>query len=69
LTFEGAYTHSQGILSVRQSVAKFIEKRDGHPSNAKRIFLTNGASSGIQLILNSIIRNEKDCVMKIRINF
>ena len=25
----GAYTHSQGILAVREEVAKFIEERDG----------------------------------------
>ena len=60
----GAYTHSQGLIQVRESVAKFIEERDGYPSNAKRIFLTNGASPGIQMVLQAILRNENDCVRK-----
>ena len=43
----GAYTHSQGILAVRQEIADFIEERDGCPAgdvNADNLFLTNGAS-------------------------
>jgi aspartate/methionine/tyrosine aminotransferase len=37
----GAYTHSQGLLPVRESVSTFIQERDGgHPSNPKKIFLT-----------------------------
>eukprot|EP01080_Neovahlkampfia_damariscottae_P002449 gene2449-3159_t len=59
----GAYTHSQGLLQIRQNVAKFIEQRDGFPSNPNRIFLSNGASSSIQLTLQLLIRNEKDGIM------
>ena len=47
---------------VPKTVANFIEERDGRPSNAKNIFLTNGASPGIQMVLQSVIRSENDCV-------
>ena len=59
----GAYTHSQGILGLRKHVAKFIEARDGYPSYAGDIFLTNGASAAIAMVLQAIIANNNDCVM------
>jgi alanine transaminase len=41
----GAYSHSQGIMSFREDIAKFIEARDGGvPSNPNHIFMSNGAS-------------------------
>lgn len=54
----GAYTHSQGPMLFRKEICNFIEERDGlgegstDPSN---IFMTNGASSGIEMILNALI--------------
>lgn len=50
----GAYSHSQGAAGIRDSVAKFIEKRDGFPANPQDLFLTSGASSGVNTILNVI---------------
>ena len=47
----------------REHVASFIEARDGYPSNANNIFLTNGASSAIQLCLECILENEDDTIM------
>ena len=47
----GCYSDSQGIVSVRQSVAKYIQNRDGYPSSADDIFLSNGASSAIKVFL------------------
>ncbi|KAF5345845.1 hypothetical protein D9756_011217 [Leucocoprinus leucothites] len=41
----GAYSHSQGVPFIRQNVAKFIEERDGYPSDPANIFLTAGASA------------------------
>lgn len=47
-SLSGSYTASQGIDSVRQDVARYIERRDGgvrcDPDN---IYLTTGASDGI----------------------
>lgn len=44
----GSYSPSQGIGSVRQDVARYIERRDGGvPCDPDNIYLTTGASDGI----------------------
>lgn len=52
----GAYTHSQGIPYIRKNVAKFIEERDGYPSNPDHIFMTGGVSPGVSLMIHMLIR-------------
>ena len=52
----GAYTESQGILAVREDVSKFLEERDGYPSDPKDIFLTNGASEGVRICMQTFLR-------------
>lgn len=62
----GAYTHSQGLAMVRDHVSRFIEKRDGVPLGTidpTTIFLTDGASPAVQLMLKSIIRDGNDGIM------
>ena len=61
----GAYTHSQGLLSVRNNVAQFIAQRDTQQEAVRpeRIFLTDGASPGVQMGLSSLIRDESDGIM------
>jgi alanine transaminase len=59
----GAYTGSQGVLQFRQNVADFISERDGHPAYPGNIFLTNGASTAIELVLTTIIGSDLDGVM------
>lgn len=59
----GAYTHSQGILGFRKHIANFIEDRDGYPSYSGDIFLTNGASAGIAMVLQGLLANNNDAVM------
>ena len=61
----GAYSNSQGIPLVRERIAKFIQDRDGYPANPKDIFLTAGASPGVQTIMNTIITG-KDCGVSTR---
>jgi alanine transaminase len=54
----GAYTHSQGPMVFRQEICDFIEERDGlekGSANPDTIFMTNGASSGIGMMLNALI--------------
>jgi aspartate/methionine/tyrosine aminotransferase len=53
----GAYTDSQGILAVREDVSKFLEQRDGYPSDPKDIFLTNGASEGVRVCMQTFLRD------------
>lgn len=68
----GAYSHSQGVLPFREDIAAFIEKRDGGvPSVPNNIFMTNGASTGIDMILQTLLADETwyvtfdcaDCVL------
>jgi aspartate/methionine/tyrosine aminotransferase len=44
-------------------ITTFLPERDGFPSDANEIFLTNGASPAIQNVLTILIRNEKDGVL------
>ena len=50
----GAYSQSQGVPAIRNSVARFIERRDGYPSDPGSIFLSAGASSGVNTLMNVI---------------
>ncbi|GMI20539.1 hypothetical protein TeGR_g1143, partial [Tetraparma gracilis] len=59
----GAYSHSKGIRSFRDDVAAFIASRDGIPADPERIFLTNGASTGIGSILTTVMAGGKDGCM------
>ncbi|KAJ1984524.1 alanine transaminase [Dimargaris verticillata] len=59
----GAYSHSQGIQTIREHVAEFIEARDGFPANPNDIYLTAGASTGVQQILQLLISSDHVGVM------
>ncbi|KAK1053672.1 alanine transaminase [Friedmanniomyces endolithicus] len=50
----GAYSQSQGAAGIRQSVADFIERRDGYPADAQSIYLSAGASSGVNTLMSVI---------------
>ena len=59
----GAYTNSQGLLGVRQHVVNYIQARDEHPAYTGNVFLTNGASAGIEMVLNALISSDYDGIM------
>jgi len=60
----GAYSHSKGVPSLRQEVAAFIERRDGGvPCDPESVFLTNGASAGIQMILQVLVASPKTGIL------
>jgi alanine transaminase len=59
----GAYTGSQGALGFRKDVANFIQERDGHPAYSGNIFITNGASSAIEMVLTTLVSAELDAIM------
>ena len=50
----GAYSQSQGAPAIRSSIAKYIEQRDGFSSNSNDIYLSAGASSGVNTLLHII---------------
>ena len=56
----GAYTsNSKGHNYIRQSVARFINERDGPAvdSDWNNIYLTNGASEAVRTSLKLLIRD------------
>jgi len=60
----GAYSESQGIRVIRENVARFIEARDGCPATPDNIFLTEGASQGISVMLHMITKTPgQDAIM------
>ncbi|XP_065828536.1 alanine aminotransferase 2-like [Oscarella lobularis] len=54
----GAYSDSKGIKVVRQHVVEFLEARDKHPADTEKIFMSNGASEGIRMVLELIATGE-----------
>lgn len=59
----GAYSHSQGIKGLRDTIAAGIEARDGFPANPNDIFLTDGASPAVHMMMQLLIRSEKDGIL------
>lgn len=50
----GAYSQSQGAPGIRRSIAQFLERRDGYSADPENIFLSAGASAGVNTLLNVI---------------
>ena len=61
----GAYTgNSKGWAHVRQTVADFINRRDGvEDATAENIYLTNGASEAVRLAFSALLRNSNDGIL------
>jgi alanine transaminase len=59
----GAYTDSPGMRVVMREVKDFIQKRDGVEVDEDNIYLLNGASEGITLMLRLLIYGEEDGIM------
>ncbi|GAP91453.1 putative alanine aminotransferase [Rosellinia necatrix] len=50
----GAYSASAGVPAIKESVAKFLERRDGFPADPAHVYLSAGASSGVNTLLHII---------------
>jgi aspartate/methionine/tyrosine aminotransferase len=59
----GAYTDSKGYRFVREAVADFIRARDGIPADPEAIYLTDGASKGVQSVLRLLVSDARDGVL------
>lgn len=59
----GAYSSSQGALGIRESVARFIERRDDFPADPEKITMSAGASSGVNTLMHIICANEHSGVL------
>jgi alanine transaminase len=54
----GSYTESQGIITIREDIANYIQQRDGYPSDPNNIYLCNGASDGIKTMIKLLMNND-----------
>eukprot|EP01043_Picozoa_sp_COSAG02_P004638 COSAG02_NODE_122_length_35306_cov_98.280967_37_plen_199_part_00 len=60
----GAYSGSKGVDSIRESVADYIQRRDGgERQDIENIFLTSGASEGIKTIMQLATRDGSDGIL------
>ncbi|XP_006342898.1 alanine aminotransferase 2, mitochondrial-like isoform X4 [Solanum tuberosum] len=59
----GAYSHSQGIKGLRDKIASGIEVRDGFPADPNDIFLTDGASPAVHMMMQLLIGSENDGIL------
>lgn len=59
----GSYSHSQGHPWFRQDICSFLEKRDNVPADPDTIFMTNGASKGIEMVLETLLADESKGLM------
>ncbi|MDP1832324.1 MAG: aminotransferase class I/II-fold pyridoxal phosphate-dependent enzyme [Geothrix sp.] len=59
----GAYSESRGVCFIREAVAEFILERDHIGVDPDAIFLTDGASKGVQTILRLLIGGPQDGIM------
>ena len=59
----GAYSESKGLKVVREAVANFIKRRDGIDADPEAIYLTDGASKGVQAALRILIAKPTDGIM------
>lgn len=59
LSSVGAYSHSKGVKYFRDTVARFIEDRDGYPADPEQIYLTAGASTAVSYLLSLLADGPK----------
>ena len=59
----GAYSESKGVRFIREAVANFIAERDGIEADPEAIYLTDGASKGVQTALRILISDPSDGIM------
>merc|ERR550532_3234318 len=59
----GAYQDSKGNPYICEEVCDFTRRRDGFLTSPDNIFLTNGASDGVRLLLQAMIRDERDGIL------
>ncbi|GFQ07173.1 alanine aminotransferase 2 mitochondrial [Phtheirospermum japonicum] len=59
----GAYSHSQGIKGLRDTIAAGIEARDGFSADPNDIFLTDGASPAVHMMMQLLICSKDDGIL------
>ncbi|ANB14720.1 alanine transaminase ALT1 [Sugiyamaella lignohabitans] len=59
----GSYSHSKGVPYIRKSIAESIERRDGFPADPESIYLTTGASAGVERLLHILSHSENSAFL------
>jgi aspartate/methionine/tyrosine aminotransferase len=59
----GAYSESKGVRFIREAVAAFIRERDGIEADPEALYLTDGASKGVQTALRILLGRPGDGIM------
>lgn len=59
----GAYSDSRGNPFIRREIADFIQRKSGMESNVDNIFISNGASECVRMVLAAVIRRSTDGIM------
>jgi len=59
----GAYSDSKGHMVFREDVAEFLRLRDGFDADPADIFLTDGASAAVKMVLQLAVRGPQDGVL------
>ncbi|KAF5957830.1 hypothetical protein HYC85_005055 [Camellia sinensis] len=52
-----------GIKGLRDTIAAGIEERDGFPTDPNDIFLTDGASPAVHMMMQLLIKSEEDGIL------
>ncbi|BFU21292.1 alanine aminotransferase, putative [Entamoeba histolytica HM-1:IMSS-B] len=59
----GAYSPSKGLAYVRQTIARFLEERDNVPMSPEDIYLTDGASIAIKIVMQLMLSHPLHGIM------
>lgn len=59
----GAYSESKGAKICREHVAYGISNRDGYSCDIDDLWLTDGASSAVHMLMQAVLRNKQDAVL------
>ncbi|KAK5780985.1 alanine transaminase ALT2 PWA37_001897 [Arxiozyma heterogenica] len=59
----GAYTCTQGVYGIRETVANSIFRRDGFPADPNDIFLTDGASKAATYLLSILCKDKSTGIL------
>lgn len=57
------YTSSCGIYETRKAIADYLNKTYNVKEDAELIFLTNGASSGLAIIFNALLKQGDEAIL------
>jgi len=59
----GAYSNPQGHLVFREEVASYLSARDQKDASVEDVFLTDGVSAAVRMVLKLILRGSEDGVL------